>query len=58
MSDHAEIQQTIVMLLKKAGEVTRSPYTDDKTALKEIYARIAAVAGIGYLECEKLTCKN
>ena len=53
MNDHAEIQQTIVQLLRQAGEKTRSPYTDDKAALKEIYARISAVAGIGYLECEK-----
>ena len=53
MNDHAEIQQPIVMLLKRAGEKTRSPYSDDKAILKEIYAQIGAVAGVGYLEACK-----
>jgi hypothetical protein len=50
MNDHAEIQQTIVSLLAKAGSASRSPATDDKAALKDIYAQIMAVAGVGYLE--------
>jgi len=51
MKDHAEIQQTLVKLLKEAGEHTRSPYSDDKKKLRQLYAKMSALCGVGYLEC-------
>lgn len=51
MKDHAEIQQTLVKLLKEAGEHTRSPYSDNTAKLHQLYAKMGALCGVGYLEC-------
>jgi len=51
MKDHAEIQQTLVKLLKEAGEYTRRPYSDNKAKLRQLYAKMGALCGVGYLEC-------
>ena len=33
------------------GEHTRSPYSDNKAKLRQLYAKMGALCGVGYLEC-------